>query len=176
VELLLLLLLFVSKDSIENSSALDRSSESVSTETDPEFGGGFGNWSASSVSEDESYESLVPLLLLLLDLRRVRDVDLDLPRLPRPLLLLRPDDDDVDPVDPTEERSFLPLIDAGDFGGRQFGVDLGAAVIATATATAVLLMVSPKSDLVETVVAVDAVDGDFVIDIGDDDGVVDDDL
>jgi hypothetical protein len=37
-------------------------------------------------------------------------------------------------------------------------------------------MVSPKSDLVETVVAVDAVDGDFVIDIGDDDGVVDDDL
>lgn len=60
------------------------------------------------------------LLLLLLSLR-LRDFDLDLPLLLEDLLedLLLDDLRDVDKA--LDDNSFLPLIDAGDLGGRWFG-------------------------------------------------------
>ncbi len=60
------------------------------------------------------------LLLLLLSLR-LRDFDLDLPLLLEDLLedLLLDDLRDEDKA--PDDKSFLPLIDAGDLGGRWFG-------------------------------------------------------
>lgn len=62
------------------------------------------------------------LLLLLLSLR-LRDFDLDLPLLEDLLedLLLDRDEDKGPLFDATDDRSFLPLTDAGDLGGRWFG-------------------------------------------------------
>jgi len=74
-------------------------------------------------SEVQEVSQVLLLLLLLLLSLRLRDFDLDLPLLEDLLedLLLDRDDDRGPLFDATDDKSFLPLIDAGDFGGRWFG-------------------------------------------------------
>lgn len=85
-------------------------------------GSTIGGLEAHSDSEEELSSDEVSLTLRLLFSLRLRDLDL---RLPLPLLEDLLDDLLLD--DPrTEDRSFLPVMDAGDFGGRWFGaIDFG---------------------------------------------------
>lgn len=117
-------LLFVSNEMREKSSALDRSSVSVSTDKcsgEGSFrGDALGRSESSDVSDPESVESLVR--------RRPRDLERPrlfrlLPPLVRLRLLLVDDEEEKELLEPTG-RSFLPLMDAGDFGGRWFGAIL----------------------------------------------------
>lgn len=85
-------------------------------------GSTIGGLEAHSDSEEELSSDEVSLTLRLLFSLRLRDLDL---RLPLPLLEDLLDDLLLD--DPrTEDRSFLPVMDAGDLGGRWFGaIDFG---------------------------------------------------
>ena len=77
---------------------------------------------AHSDSEEELSSDEVSLTLRLLFSLRLRDLDLLLP-----LPLLEDLLDDLLLDDPrTEDKSFLPVMDAGDLGGRWFGaIDFG---------------------------------------------------
>jgi hypothetical protein len=115
-------LLFVSNEMREKSSALDRSSVSVSTDKcsgEGSFRGGTFGWSESEVSDPESVES--PELRRLLDLDRPRLFRL-LP--PLRLRLLVVEDAEENEVLELTDRSRRPLMDAGDLGGRWLGANL----------------------------------------------------
>ena len=116
-------LLFISNETREKLSAFDRSSVSVSTvkcSGEGSFRGCALGCSESDVSDPESVESLV--------LRRPRDLDRPrlfclLPLLLRLRLLVVDEEEENEALEPTL-RNFLPLMDAGDFGGSWFGAIL----------------------------------------------------
>jgi hypothetical protein len=118
-------LLFVLNETREKSSALDRSSVSVSTDKCSGEGSFKGGAFGRSESDESDPESVEPS-----EFRRLRDKDLDLPllfRLLPPLPRLLPlvvEDAEENEVLELTDKSFLPFMDAGDFGGRWLGAIL----------------------------------------------------
>ena len=153
----------------DTSSAQERSSESVSTETWPALAGAMGNCSASSVSLSVSLR-----LLRLLDLLP-RDLLRDLPRDLRP----RPRDprDEFEADGVSSKR--LPFMEAGDLGGSA-GPAEGVDGVTTFTLDEegamvdmpLLLLQNPCCDRIEMVVAVDVEEETRFISTGRGDGTL----